>query len=321
MEDFLVVSVFEKFILDKKGLNMENSAGRTLLLHEKLSSSDTFLLLLGIILYTDAFLSIGFGVSLYSIDGAWYKSELVIGDFVTYVLLFSFLYGAAVPFLLSLIDMYLVPKISAQNSVLSGRVSLEKIMRDAIVEGNTAAYKHYENVAKKLESLESRRKSCLSIFILILAIVISFFITSSEGNIFQAFWGRMSGDGLIPVLVRLSLIFLSIWFLGTVLSTTDHYSNNESISGYAGRLESKWVREVTSGLIDKNELFSHLNITLASHDLMNYRNSYELNNSSHKFCKEHKLITAKEGVIKLTDKGLFFAQYKTQKEEKSIKKA
>jgi len=296
---------------------MENSASRAILLHEKLSSSDTFLLLIGIILYTDAFLSINFGVSLYSIDVAWYKATVSIGDLITYILLFSFLYGAAVPFLLWLIDMHLIPKASALNKEFRGRVRLEKLMRDAIVEGNSAAYKHYENASIKLEALETRRKSCLSIFILTILILGSFSFSNSDVNVFQAFWGRVSGDGIVPSGIRISLFFLSFWFLLNVLSTTDHYSNEEAILGYSSRLESKWISEVTSGLIEKEDLFKHLNETLLTHNFMDIESKYDFDNPSHQFCKDQKLINNIGGKINLTDKGGVFAQYRSLHKDKS----
>lgn len=289
---------------------MESSANRAISLHEKLSNTDTFLLLSGVFLYTDAFLSIFYKVSLYDVSFSWYKDNFTSSDMVTYLFGFSFLYGALIPFLLWLIDFYLVPKNMANSVKFEGKVRLERLKRDAIVEGNSAAYKHFENLASELEKIEVKRKYVLAIVLCFIALLISIpFAYSSDQGILQSLWQRASEDGFAPTLFRFGLVGLSIWFLGIVLYTTDHYSNDEGISNYSERLESKWVSEVSSGLLDKTKLYTHLNKTLEDFNSFGLKVTYDYKNESHKFCLDHDLINH-ENEFKLTEKGKFFSKYR-----------
>ncbi|GGJ02559.1 hypothetical protein GCM10007978_45060 [Shewanella hanedai] len=287
---------------------MESSANRAILLHEKLSSSDTFLLLSGVFLYTDAFLSIFHQVSLYDVGFSWYKNNFALSDMVTYIFGFSFLYGALIPFTLWLIDFYLMPKSMATSVKFEGRIRLEVLKRDAIVEGNSAAYKHFENSASELEKIETKRRYVLAIILCFLALVVSIPLSSDQGVI-QSIWARASADGLVPTFIRFSLFGLSMWFLGIIMHTTDHYTNDETISNYTERLESKWISEVSSKLLDKDKLYEHLNETLNGFNSFGTKVSYDHSNESHKFCRKHGLIN-NENEFKLTEKGKFFSKYR-----------
>ncbi|ELB2790464.1 MULTISPECIES: hypothetical protein [Aeromonas] len=287
---------------------MESSANRAVLLHEKLSSSDSFLLLSGVFLYTDAFLSIFHKVSLYGVDFSWYKNNFTLSDMVTYLFCFSFLYGALIPFILWIIDFYLIPKSVAASVKLEGRIRLEVLKRDAIVEGNSAAYKHFENSAAELGKIEIKRRYALAIMLCFLALVISIPF-SSDQNILQSIWQRASVDGFFPTFIRLSLFGLSMWFLSIVMHTTDHHSNDETISNYTERLESQWISEVSSKLLDKEKLYKHLNETLNNCNYPHDKVRYDYKNESHKFCRKHGLIN-NESEFKLTEKGKFFSKYR-----------
>lgn len=227
---------------------------------------------------------------------------------VTYIFGFSLLYGALIPFILWLIDLCLVPKSMATPVKFEGRIRLEILKRDAIVEGNSAAYKHFENSALELKKIETKRRYVLAIILFFVALVVSIPSTSNQG-IIESIYTRASADGFVPTFIRISLFGLSIWFLGIVMHTTDHYTNDEAISNYTERLESKWISEVSSKLLDKNKLYEHLNETLNCFNSFGITVSYDHSNESHRFCREHGLIN-NENEFKLTEKGKFFSRYR-----------
>lgn len=291
---------------------MEKSTHNTIMLHDKLANSDSFLLLCGIFLFSDAFLLINYQVSLYVVSFNWYKENISSNDIIKYLFVFSFFYGAFIPFLLWSIDNLLQLKISARSSIHSFLIKLEDLKNNAIIENNSAAYKHFENKAAKLEKLESRRKLCLAIMILTGIVLVKSSFSVNHQNILSSIITNALEDGFLPSITRFSLFIFSIWLFVNIMNATDHFANSEIISNYQDRLHGKWISEVTSGLLDRELLFKHLNnINEYSLDLYTSSSEYDYNNASHAFCKTHGLIKTNNGNIEFTEKGEFFKKYKS----------
>lgn len=288
---------------------MENSPHNTIMLHDKLANSDTLLLLCGVILFSDLFLSVNYQVSLYTVNFEWYKNNLSIRNTIAYIFVFSFFYGAFIPFILWSIDNFLSVIISKKTPIFSHQIKLDDLKKNAITENNSAAYKYFESRASKLEKLESRRRLCLGLVLLTITILIRSMFSENHENILDGIIYTILSDGMLSGITRLAILIFTIWILINILNTTDHFTNTEFISNYESRLDSKWISEVSSGLLEKTSLFEHLDNINECSNLYTEESKYDYKNPSHNFCKTHGLIKIENESIKFTEKGNFFKKY------------
>ena len=292
---------------------MYTPTNRTLSLHEKLSTSESFLFLVGVILYTEAFLSLKFSKTISSINITWYEDSLKSGDIMLYFFCFSLFYGAIAQLLLHMFNYYLESRNLSVDKLEKNEIRLSVMRENAIIEGNSALYNNYQNILYKIQENERIRKLALSIIILFFIVLVSYFRGGSEEGLLNVFWEKVAGDGFLSIVIRIILTFTSFWVFGLIFSNLNERGYIEKINHYDSRLESHWLNEISCGLLDKNEIIECLGDIQSSYqinfDTPSFELRYDFGSYSHEFCKTHGLIKVIDGKIELTSKGNFFSKY------------
>jgi hypothetical protein len=269
--------------------------------------------LVGIIFYTEAFLSLKFSETISSINITWYEASLKSSDIMLYFFCFSLFYGAIVPLLLLVVNSYLESTNLSFAKLKSNEIRLSAMKEDAIIEGNSALYSNYQNILYKIEENERIRKLALSVIILFCIIFVSYFHSGSDEGLLNVFWAKVAGDGLLSIVIRIILTFTSFWVLVLIFDNLNEHDYIEKINRYDSRLEGHWLNEISCGLLEKNEIIECLTDILSSYqknfDTPSFELKYDFKNYSHKFCKTHGLIKVTNGEIELTSKGNFFSKY------------
>lgn len=285
---------------------MNTPTSKTISLHEKLSSSEYMLFFLGIIFYTEAFLAFKYDGSILDFSFVWYQSNVSASDLILYFFIFSFFYAVVLQLLFYYLNLYLVNR---EKIVFENYISLNQMKSDALINSNSALYKHYEKLSSKLREAENIRKLALAVLILSIAVLLSYFSSSSEESMFDSFLNNISKDGGLWGLLRVILFFYSMWLINIVMIYESEGTYGEHINDYGLCHESRWLSEISSGLLKIEELLLCLSEVKRGFDMDDFKIKNDFRNQYQKYCKVHGLIKIVERNIVLTDKGKFFEKY------------
>lgn len=288
---------------------MNTPTSKTISLHEKLSSSESLLFFLGIIFFTEAFLAFNFEMTISGASLEWYKNNVSSIDVILYFASFSIFYGAVLPFLLFSLNLYLVSKLDNKLSKFEGYVKLSTIKSDAFILSNSALYKHYENITVKIREAENARKLALAVFVLLITVLISYFNFGSEEAVLSTFWQNITKDGFLWGCIRVTLFCYSFWLLGILFNYESEDTYAERIDNYERCHESRWLSEVSTGVLKLDELLHCLSEIKNSYEYDDFEIKHNFNNQFQKYCKVHGLISIEDQNVKLTGKGVFFEKY------------
>ena len=290
---------------------MESSISGTVSLHEKLMSSTTFLVVLGVVLYTDIYLTMVFEENIFSVSLSWYQEHFQLKHITTYVVSFSLLYGIILPVLISILDNFIFVH-SKTREVYCNEILVSTLKSDAIVENNSVVFKLYENSLKKINNENHVRKLMLGIVLMsIIGLIYWAPLNGSKPDNFAGFViSALGGDQFFSGVYKLLLLSIAIWFLFSLKAPSSEFNTYEYIENYESRHEMIWIREFESGLIDKAELSKHVHcICSRVEGTWFHMEKYDYSNSSHRYCETHKLIKNEKGNVKPTTKGLFFKDF------------
>jgi hypothetical protein len=289
---------------------MESSISSAISLHEKLTNSTTFLVIISAILFTENFLHLYFGVNLFSVSFEWYKANVQLKDIILYVFWFSISYGLIFPTLLLLVDIAINAKSKIREHDGKDYTPLRTLKYDSIIENNTVSFGIYEKKMSEISQTNYLRK--LMIGIVALSATSAFrglIFTNGSEDLFSITIESISQNNFTSVILKILILLLSAWFLIQLSSPPDKHFDSIYIKNYSKRKISNWISEVESGLLNKEELLLNLE-PLNNINCLPYREiEFNYENKSHTYCKKHGLLKLEDNRIKLTEKGEFFTKY------------
>lgn len=142
---------------------------KNILFIERFTNTNGFLFILGLVMYSDIYFSLKYNNESLSIVRLSSQQYIDVRSAIEYLLIFLFIHALFLPVSLKIFDKVYKKKSLNSSRNSSYLVSLIDLKDTAIIESNSAAYRHYENERIRLEKIESLRKN--SLFIVIMSVL------------------------------------------------------------------------------------------------------------------------------------------------------
>ncbi|WP_024873560.1 hypothetical protein [Tolumonas lignilytica] len=289
---------------------MVENQTKNILFIERFTNTNGFLFILGLIMYSDIYFSLKYNNETLSLVSLSNQQYIDVRSMIEYMLIFLFIHALFLPLSLKAFD-----KFYKKNSMNSSRasnylVSLTELRDSAIIESNSAAYKHYENEKFRLEKIELLRKNSLFIFIMSILYVLLYLSKFTPLSTINELSKFASSSSNLSLVIYTSIAIFTVWIANNISKNSDENYENTFIFNYGSRLEKTWLNELTSGLIDKDEAIKNIrNIKASPH----YgKSSFDADPEVSKariYCEKHKLTYTEDFQLKLTPKANYFLRF------------
>jgi hypothetical protein len=284
----------------------------SLSLIERITGTSALLFLVVITLYIDVFVSLRFEQSVFLIKENWHLDRVSLGDWLLFLLGFSFLYGAVVPVLINITDPRLAAQERKNKSIKDDqqrKIPLSEIREFAITENNTPAYQFYQEQNIKLEQFKVLRKHSIAIVLLFLMSLFTYHLgTPNDQSIISSSFARLSEEGPLIGILRILSVGFAFYIMGIAWGSDQFYELSNlapTRSSMEKRKQREWLTELSVGLIELHPMREHLRIVIDV--LSEFTPSTVHATDSIEYCRRRGLVNKEK--LELTEKGKFFSQY------------
>lgn len=283
---------------------------KNILFIERFTNTNGFLFILGLVMYSDIYFSLKYNNESLSIVRLSSQQYIDVRSAIEYLLIFLFIHALFLPVSLKIFDKVYKKKSLNSSRNSSYLVSLIDLKDTAIIESNSAAYRHYENERIRLEKIESLRKNSLFIVIMSVLYALLYLLKFTPLSTIDELSKFASSSSNLSLFIYSIIFSFTIWLVNNISKNSDENYENTFIVNYSSRLEKEWLNELTSGFIDKDEAIKNIrNIKASPHyGKSSIDNDLEVS-KSRIYCEKHKLTYSEDFQLKLTPKAYYFLRF------------